>query len=104
MQVVTGLAKNRRIKAPRGAGIRPTSSLVRGAIFSIVESMGLQPQRVLDLYAGTGALGIEALSRGASHADFVERDSRLCEALRGNLGRTDLVERSSVYQVPVGRR
>jgi len=70
---------------------------VRGAIFSIITGMGVEGARVLDLYAGTGALGIEALSRGAEWADFVERDPRHCSLIKENLKLTGLASRAHVY-------
>jgi 16S rRNA (guanine966-N2)-methyltransferase len=83
MRVVAGVYKGRRLHAPRGARTRPTADKVREALFSILGDVtGL---RVLDLYAGSGALGIEALSRGAGAATFVERNPRAVEALRRNL-------------------
>jgi 16S rRNA (guanine966-N2)-methyltransferase len=83
MRVVAGTFKGRRLQAPRGARTRPTSDKVREALFSLLGHVsGL---RVLDLYAGSGALGIEALSRGAASATFVERDQPAVAALRRNL-------------------
>ncbi|MCK4964456.1 MAG: RsmD family RNA methyltransferase, partial [Dehalococcoidia bacterium] len=73
MRVIAGKAKGHGLRTLRGSGIRPTSDLLRGAIFSMLESVATDWSRVLDLYAGTGALGIEALSRGAVWADFVEK-------------------------------
>jgi 16S rRNA (guanine(966)-N(2))-methyltransferase RsmD len=73
----------RRLNAPAGSATRPTSDRVREAVFSILGP--LDGERVLDLFAGSGALGIEALSRGAAEAVFVERDRRALAALRGNL-------------------
>lgn len=83
MRVVAGIHRGRRLVAPPGEGTRPTSDRVREALFSILGPLG--GARVLDLWAGTGALGIEALSRGAAHATFVERDRRALAALRTNL-------------------
>ena len=83
MRVVAGEFKGRRLHAPRGAGTRPTADRVREALFSILGDVS--GARVLDLYAGSGALGIEALSRGAESALFVERDRRALAALRRNL-------------------
>jgi 16S rRNA (guanine966-N2)-methyltransferase len=83
MRVVAGDFKGRRLYAPRGRGTRPTADRVREALFSILGDVsGL---RVLDLFAGSGALGIEALSRGASEAVFVDRDPRAIAAIRRNL-------------------
>jgi 16S rRNA (guanine966-N2)-methyltransferase len=83
MRVVAGSFKGRRLQAPRGARTRPTSDRVREAVFSLLGDVA--GARVLDLYAGSGALGIEALSRGAASATFVERDARAAAALRRNL-------------------
>jgi 16S rRNA (guanine966-N2)-methyltransferase len=83
MRVVAGEFKGRRLQAPRGRRTRPTSDKVREAVFALLGDVG--GLRVLDLYAGSGALGIEALSRGAASATFVERDPRAIAALRRNL-------------------
>jgi 16S rRNA (guanine966-N2)-methyltransferase len=83
MRVVAGSFKGRRLQAPRGARTRPTSDRVREAVFSLLGDVG--GARALDLYAGSGALGIEALSRGAASVTFVERDARAAAALRRNL-------------------
>jgi len=83
MRVVAGAFKGRRLQAPRGSRTRPTADRVREALFSLLGE--LSGARVLDLYAGSGALGIEALSRGAAAATFVERDPRAVAALRRNL-------------------
>jgi 16S rRNA (guanine966-N2)-methyltransferase len=103
MRVIAGEAKGFPLKAPKGLGTRPTSDKVRGAIFSMLASMGVQPQRVLDLYAGTGALAIEALSRGAGTAVLVERSPAACAAIRENLMRTRLAARARVIQGDVER-
>ena len=88
MRVIAGELRGRRLVAPRGWRVRPTSDRVREAIFS---SLGdVSGARVLDLYCGTGALGIEALSRGAAHATLVDRDTR--PAL-GNVEHLELRER-----------
>jgi 16S rRNA (guanine966-N2)-methyltransferase len=94
MRVIAGELGGRRIATPRGAATRPTSERVREALFSMLGAMdGL---RVLDLFAGSGALGIEALSRGAAHATFVERAAPALAALRANLAALGVLERSSV--------
>ena len=67
------------------AGVRPTTERVRSAIFNILQPDQVEDCRVLDLYAGTGSLGIEALSRGATRADFVERNRRQCRVIQENL-------------------
>jgi 16S rRNA (guanine966-N2)-methyltransferase len=83
VRVVAGRLGGRRLRAPRGADTRPTSDRVREALFSMLGP--LDDARVLDLYAGSGALGIEALSRGAQTATLVERDARAIAVIRANL-------------------
>ncbi len=83
MRVIAGRFGGRRLAAPRGSGTRPTSDRVREALFSMLGE--IEGASVLDLFAGTGALGIEALSRGAASAVFVERDPAALSALRANL-------------------
>ncbi len=83
MRVVAGEFKGRRLYAPRGESTRPTADRVREALFSMLGDVS--GTRVLDLYAGSGALGIEALSRGADSAVFVESDGQALAALRRNL-------------------
>ena len=86
MRVVAGDLRGRRIEAPPGHDTRPTTDKVREAIFNALGSLDLvRDARVADLFAGTGALGIEALSRGAAHCTFVERDRNVVRTLRGNL-------------------
>ncbi len=77
--------------------------MVREALFSALAALGADLSRVLDLYAGTGALGIEALSRGAAWCDFVERDRGMAEVIRENLQLTGFERRSKVYPVPAER-
>ena len=84
-------------------GARPTSELVRGAIFNVLGPLDLNQVKVLDLYAGSGSLGIEALSRGANWADFVEQHPRQCAAIRENLETTGFTETSGVYQMDVDK-
>ena len=86
MRVVAGTLKGRRLRAPSSA--RPTADRVREALFSILGDV--TGARVLDLFAGSGALGIEALSRGAGAATFVERDARAAALVRRNLDSLDL--------------
>lgn len=97
MRVVAGIARGRRLVAPKGEGTRPTSDFVREAIFnSLVSHVDLHGATVLDLFAGTGALGIEALSRGAAHATFVESDRKALEAIRTNLASVGFADRGTV--------
>lgn len=90
MRVIAGRLGGRRLSAPRGRTTRPTSDRVREALFSMLGP--IDGTSVLDLFAGTGALGIEALSRGAAKALFVERDAATVAVLKGNLARLELVE------------
>jgi 16S rRNA (guanine966-N2)-methyltransferase len=84
MRVIAGRYGGRRLTAPRGRTTRPTSDRVREALFAMLGEV--QGTRVLDLFAGTGALGIEAISRGARQAVFVERDRAAIEAIEANIG------------------
>ena len=99
-RIIGGTAGGRQIAVPP-TGTRPTSDRVREALFSALEARGaIEDAEVLDLYAGSGALGIEALSRGASTAVLVERDPRACAVIQSNVGVAGvhgaLVRRSSV--------
>jgi 16S rRNA (guanine(966)-N(2))-methyltransferase RsmD len=84
MRIIGGHDRGRRLRAPRGMGTRPTADRVRVTLFDVL-GPAIAGTRVLDLYAGTGAVGIEALSRGASRVVFVERDLAAVRALRQNL-------------------
>jgi 16S rRNA (guanine966-N2)-methyltransferase len=108
LRVIAGSAKGRRLKGPgRGSKspsvARPSSDLVRGALFSALASLDVDDSAVLDLYAGTGALGIEALSRGAGRCDFVEKDRAMVDIIRQNLELTAMADRASVHQGDVAR-
>jgi 16S rRNA (guanine966-N2)-methyltransferase len=86
MRVVAGSARGRRLLAPPGTDTRPTSDRVREAVFDMLSSMDrVEGSRVLDLFAGSGALGIEAVSRGAEAAVLVDRDPAAVETIRRNL-------------------
>ncbi len=74
---------------------------IKGALFSMLGSLGVEPERVLDLYAGTGSIGIEALSRGASWADFVEQNAAAAAVVRANLQHTRFADTARVHQEPV---
>ena len=101
MRVTTGSAKGRNLKGPPNSGTRPMSDKIRQAVFSALASLGVEPDRVLDLYAGTGAIGIEALSRGAGHADFVEMTAPAAAVIRENLERTQLSDLGFVHRQSV---
>lgn len=95
MRVIAGTARGHRLAAPTGRGTRPTADRVREAVFSSLQAV-TAGARVLDVYAGSGALGIEALSRGADAATFVERDRRAAATIRANLDATRLAECAQV--------
>jgi 16S rRNA (guanine966-N2)-methyltransferase len=97
MRVIAGSARGRPLKAPRGTSVRPTSDRVREAMFSSLAPV-VPGAVVLDLFAGTGALGIEALSRGARAAVFVERDAATAALLTQNLRATGLHEAATVVR------
>jgi 16S rRNA (guanine966-N2)-methyltransferase len=97
MRIIAGRAKGLRLRRPSVRDLRPTSDLVRGAIFDILVSMEADFSRVLDLYAGSGALGIEALSRGAGWCDFVEQDRGACAIIRENLAVAGFQEQGRVH-------
>ena len=86
-RIISGTWGGRRLATPKGSGTRPTSDRVREALFSSLESElgGFDGLRVLDLYAGSGALGLEALSRGAAHVQFVEKDRAAAAAISQNI-------------------
>ena len=86
MRVVAGAFKRRLLKAPTWEGLRPTSDRLRETLFNVL-GRSVEGARVLDGYAGTGAIGIEALSRGAAHVTFVERDPRAVRLIEDNLAR-----------------
>jgi 16S rRNA (guanine966-N2)-methyltransferase len=97
MRVVAGTARGRRLVAPPGTDTRPTSDRVREATFNALGSLGaVQDATVLDLFAGSGAMGIEALSRGATHATFVERDAAARQAISQNLETTGFAKNATI--------
>jgi 16S rRNA (guanine966-N2)-methyltransferase len=102
MRIVAGSLKGRAIVAPEGQGTRPTSDRARQAIFNMLEhapwAEGLRDQRVIDLYAGSGALGYEALSRGAAFCLFVETDDGARGAIRENMDAYGLFGRTRVHR------
>lgn len=96
MRVITGTARGRRLKTLEGRDVRPTTDRVKEALFSIIQ-FELEGRTVLDMFAGSGQLGIEALSRGASKAVFVDSDKRAAAVVRENLEHTGLADRAEVY-------
>lgn len=89
MRVITGLARGRRLLTLEGVDVRPTTDRVKEAIFSIIQ-FELEGRKVLDLFAGSGQLGIEALSRGAASATFVDQNKKSIEVIEENLKTTGL--------------
>lgn len=102
MRVVAGVARGHPLTAPRDAGTRPITDRVKETLFAILGDR-VPGARVLDLYAGSGAIGIEALSRGATHATFVEHARPAVASLRANLERTRLGSMASVVSSDVER-
>jgi 16S rRNA (guanine966-N2)-methyltransferase len=101
MRVIAGERRGFQLKGPAGKFTRPMADRVREALFSMLASLGVEPVRVLDLYAGTGGIGIEALSRGAESADFVERNAAAAAVVRANLAHTRYTDVARVFQEPV---
>ena len=95
MRIVAGSAKGRKIEAPKGIDVRPTTDRVREALFSSL-AFRIVDNRVLDLFAGTGALGLEALSRGAASAVFVDRSKSSADLVRHNIALCGFQGRASV--------
>lgn len=103
LRITGGEHRGRRFSLPRGSDLRPTSDRVRGAVFSILGVEVVKGARALDLYAGSGALGLEALSRGAARVDFVEANRRRCVHIREALTALGLSGRGSVHNGRVER-
>ena len=102
MRIISGQFRGRRLQSLRGSMVRPTADHVREALFNILAGH-VAEACVLDLFAGTGALGIEALSRGARQAVFVETGSRPLQVLRGNLQHCGLIDRSRVIRWDISK-
>lgn len=101
MRVVSGTARGHRLKGPPSAATRPMADKIKEALFSTLGSLGVEIDRVLDLYAGTGSVGIEALSRGASWADFVEQSAAAAAVVHANLAHTRFSDAARVHVMPV---
>lgn len=97
MRVITGKARGVVLKAPDGLHTRPTADRVKEALFSIIQ-FDIPGANVLDLFAGTGQLGIEALSRGARSAVFVDEREDACKIIRENVNRTDFKDQSTIIR------
>ncbi len=98
MRVITGSAKGHKLKGPPDNGTRPMIDRVKESLFAILTGYDVLAGRVLDLFAGTGSIGIECLSRGAAWADFVEQRAALCKVIRDNLVHTKLADRAKIHQ------
>ena len=103
MRITGGKARGIQLKTLPKQSLRPTTDLVRKAIFSILQNMPADWERIADLYAGTGALGIEALSRDAQWVDFVEQSKKCCDLIKYNLEKTGTGDRAHVYCCSVNR-
>ena len=103
MRITGGVAKGLPIKVPVKYQIRPTTDRVREAIFSMLMSRASRWSRMLDLYAGTGALGIEALSRDAEWTDFVDQEPRCCDIIKQNLAKAGFAQQAHVYCCSVSK-
>src|SRR5687767_14582516 len=97
MRVIAGELKGRKLNAPTWEGLRPTSDKLRETLFNVI-AQRVPGARVLDLYAGTGAIGIEALSRGAAHVTFVEKDARAVKLIEENLQRSGVSDRHVIIR------
>lgn len=102
MRIIGGAARGRRLKVPKGQAVRPTAARVKESLFNILphDFSGL---RVLDLFAGSGNVSIEALSRGAANAVLIDESARSAAVIRDNLSRLGLSERAQVWTAPVFR-
>src|SRR5690606_41346104 len=95
MRVIAGTMKGHQLKVPRTRRTRPMSQRVREALFMVLHTLGVRPRRVLDLYAGSGGIGIEAPSRGAGWGDFVGANPAACAGVRDHLGGHRLTGRAA---------
>ena len=102
MRIIGGTARGRRLKAPKGRALRPTAARVKEALFNILPR-DLSGVKVLDLFAGTGNVTVEALSRGAAEAILIDASAQSTKTIRENLRRLDLADRAKVWTAPVSR-
>ncbi len=104
MRITGGAARGRLLRAPRGSRVRPTGDKVRGAIFNILAARNqIEGRKLLDLYAGTGALGLEALSRGAASVLFVDDHRESCRTAVQNVERSGFAARAEVRRLELPR-
>src|SRR5262245_2809993 len=97
MRIIAGASKGRRLEAPSWDGLRPTSDKLRETLFNVIAAR-VPDAMVLDVFAGSGALGLEALSRGASRAVFIERDRRAATLIADNAERCGVRERCAIIR------
>jgi len=97
MRVISGTARGRKLKEPEGHAIRPTTDMVKESVFNIIQ-FDIEGRRVLDLFAGTGQLGIEALSRGASSAVFVDESNDAIRLVRNNITAMGFEDKATVLR------
>ncbi len=97
MRIITGIAKGRRIEAPEGEGTRPTADKVKGALFNILQTKVIDAT-VLDMFSGTGNLGLEALSRGSRNCIFIEKDHKAFTILKKNIESLGFQESCEAYR------
>jgi 16S rRNA (guanine966-N2)-methyltransferase len=101
VRIIAGTLKGRRIEAPSWPGLRPTSDKLRETLFNILGSQ-VAGMRVLDACAGTGAVGIEAISRGAAHVTFIDRDRRAVDLIARNLARCEVLDGYALVRADLG--
>lgn len=103
MRITGGSAKGQIIKTLPGLMVRPTTDKVREAIFNMLAPHYVNLNRVLDLFAGSGALGIEALSRQAQWTDFVDQNDKCCQIIKQNLKKTGFADKAHIYRCTVAK-
>ena len=103
MRITGGVAKGQQLKLPKGRLVRPTTDRTREAVFSILTTLVSHWSRALDLYAGIGALGIEALSRNTEWVDFVDQEPRCCAIIKQNLDDIGFSQKAHVYCCSVAK-
>ena len=100
MRVIAGTARSLKLVTPEGTDTRPTTDRIKETLFNMLQ-FDLQDASFLDLFAGSGAIGVEALSRGASYACFVDSSTKAEECIKSNLTHTKLIDKASVYKQDV---
>lgn len=101
MRVIAGEAKGRPLLGPAGTFTRPMQDKIKEALYSMLFSFGVEGKRIADLYAGTGSIGIEALSRWADYGDFVDQNAAACKVVQKNLEKTGFADRARVHKTSV---